>query len=131
MGDVGYLDSDGRFWYCGRKSHRVETSVGTMYTECMEAIFNKHPAVRRSALVGVGPRGAQRPVMIMECSSPVTDEDVQAMKRSTEGGSPAVPDGAIFDVDWPLPVDVRHNSKINREKLAVWAAKQLQHPLAP
>jgi acyl-CoA synthetase (AMP-forming)/AMP-acid ligase II len=125
MGDVGYLDDDGRFWYCGRKSQRVETAVGTMYTECMEAIFNKHPAVRRSALVGVGPRGAQKPVMILECSSPVTDEDVQAMKQATEGGSPAVSDGAIFDVDWPLPVDVRHNAKINREQLAAWATEQL------
>ena len=43
-GDVGYLDSGGRFWYCGRKSQRVETRAGAMYTEIYEAIFNKHPA---------------------------------------------------------------------------------------
>ena len=130
MGDVGYFDDKRRFWYCGRKSHRVETSAGTMYTEVYEAIFNKHPKVRRSALVGVGPRGDQKPIMILECSIPLTDADVRSIKQATEG-SPAVPDGEILAVDWPLPVDVRHNSKINREKLAVWAAKQLQHPLAP
>jgi hypothetical protein len=95
-----------------------------MYTEVYEAIFNKHPKVRRSALVGIGPRGNQKPVMILECISPVTDEDVQTMKKETEGGLPAA-DGEILTVDWPLPVDLRHNAKINREKLAEWASKQL------
>jgi acyl-CoA synthetase (AMP-forming)/AMP-acid ligase II len=123
-GDVGYLDTQNRFWYCGRKSQRVETSLGPMYTEAYEAIFNKHPQVRRSALVGVGPRGKQRPVMILECTSQISDQDVEALKQETEGG-PGVPDGAIFTVDWPLPFDIRHNAKINREKLAQWAATQL------
>jgi olefin beta-lactone synthetase len=127
MGDVGYLDVEGRFWYCGRKSHRVETSACTMYTEIYEAMFNQHPKVQRSALVGIGPRGDQKPVMIIECSSPVTDDDVDAMKQSTEGGLPAA-DGEILVVDWPLPVDVRHNAKINREQLAAWAAEQLAKP---
>jgi olefin beta-lactone synthetase len=124
MGDVGYLDDQGRFWYCGRKSQRVETAGGTMYTEVYEAIFNQHPKVRRSALVGIGPRGKQRPVMLLECVSSVTDEEVDAMKQPTEGGPPAA-DGDILVVDWLLPVDVRHNAKINREQLAAWAAKQL------
>ena len=47
----------GRFWYCGRKSQRVETGSGPLFTECVEAVFNTHPDVRRSALVGIGPRG--------------------------------------------------------------------------
>jgi acyl-CoA synthetase (AMP-forming)/AMP-acid ligase II len=123
-GDVGYLDEQSRFWYCGRKSQRVETSVGTMYTEVYEAIFNKHPKVRRSALVGIGPRGNQKPVMILESRSPVSDEEVDAMKQETECG-PVTADGEIMVVDWPLPVDVRHNAKINREKLAEWAAKHV------
>jgi acyl-CoA synthetase (AMP-forming)/AMP-acid ligase II len=124
-GDVGYLDEQARFWYCGRKSQRVETSAGTMYTEIYEAIFNRHPNVRRSALVGVGPRGNQKPVMILECTSPVTDDEVDAMKQETEGG-PVTADGEIIAVDWPLPVDVRHNAKINREKLATWASKRFR-----
>lgn len=120
-GDVGYFDDQARFWYCGRKSQRVETSTGTMYTEIYEALFNKHPKVQRSALVGVGPRGNQQPVMILECRSQVTEQEVQAMKQSSEG-EPCVPDGAIWIVDWPLPVDIRHNAKINREKLGELAA---------
>ncbi len=56
MGDVGYLDDAGRFWYCGRKSHRVETQRGPLYTERVEAVFSHLACVKRSALVGVGPK---------------------------------------------------------------------------
>lgn len=129
-GDVGYFDDQHRFWYCGRKSQRVETAAGTMYTEIYEAVFNKHPKVRRSALVGIGPRGDQKPVMIVECTSPVTDQDVDAMKQGTEGGPEAL-DGEIMVVDWPLPVDIRHNAKINREFLANWAATRISLPQPP
>ena len=54
--------TQGRFWYCGRKSQRVETSEWPALTrECCEAVFNALPGVRRTALVGVGPRGNQTP----------------------------------------------------------------------
>src|SRR6185369_5843753 len=73
MGDVGYLEpaaGDGernqRFWFCGRKSHRVMTERGTLFTIPCEAIFNQHERIYRSALVGVGSLGRQRPVIIAE-----------------------------------------------------------------
>ncbi len=37
-----------------------------MYTIPCEAIFNQHPRVFRSALVGVGARGEQTPVIVVE-----------------------------------------------------------------
>jgi olefin beta-lactone synthetase len=124
MGDVGYLDEHGRFWYCGRKSQRVETTAGTLFTECVESIFNNHPAVRRSALVGVGLRGRQIPAVIVEraqANPRLRDELLQLARahKTTRGID------QIFVVQWRLPVDVRHNAKINREKLTVWAAKRL------
>ena len=66
MGDMGYLDDHGRLWFCGRKAHRVITTEGVMYTIPCEALFNQHPAVRRSALVGIGSVGKQVPVIIVE-----------------------------------------------------------------
>src|SRR3546814_13192187 len=66
MGDLGYFDADGRLWFCGRKSQRVVTTTGTLCTEQIEPVFNVHPEVRRTALVGVGERGAQRPVLRSE-----------------------------------------------------------------
>jgi acyl-coenzyme A synthetase/AMP-(fatty) acid ligase len=129
MGDVGYLDDQGRFWYCGRKSQRVETDDGPLYTECVEAIFNTHPDARRSALVGVGPRGRQLPAVIFErsTSNPRLRGELLQLARAhktTRGID------QIFVVRWQLPVDVRHNSKIDRESLAAWAAKHVS-PLAP
>ncbi|NOX59576.1 MAG: AMP-binding protein, partial [Planctomycetes bacterium] len=66
MGDVGYLDESGRLWFCGRKAHRVETYSGTLFTIPCEAIFNCHPKVRRSALVGIGDAPKQKPVLCIE-----------------------------------------------------------------
>ncbi len=66
MGDVGYLDDVGRFWFCGRKTHRVVTAQGTMFTVMCEAVFNEHPAIYRSALVGIGEPGQQTPVLVVE-----------------------------------------------------------------
>ncbi len=55
MGDAGYFDRDGRFWFCGRVAHRVLSPGGPLYPIPCEAIFNRHPDIFRSALVGVGP----------------------------------------------------------------------------
>ena len=66
IGDVGYLDADGLLWFCGRKAHVVETAGGPMFSVCCEAIFNEHPRIYRSALVGIGPVPQQTPVIVAE-----------------------------------------------------------------
>ncbi|HVX10089.1 MAG TPA: fatty acid CoA ligase family protein [Pirellulales bacterium] len=132
MGDVGYCDDRERFWYCGRLSHRVLTAAGPMYTEQCEAIFNNHPAIYRSALVGVGTAGDQRPVIIVEPlvdRMPITLNDRQALlvqMREVAATNPLT--AGIHDVliHPSFPVDIRHNAKIFREKLAVWAAAELR-----
>ena len=62
MGDVGYFDEQGRLWYGGRKSHRVITNDDVLFTDQIENIFNAHPQVKRTALVGVN----QEPVLWIE-----------------------------------------------------------------
>jgi acyl-coenzyme A synthetase/AMP-(fatty) acid ligase len=125
VGDVGYLDADNRFWYCGRKAHRVETAAGPLYTECVEPIFNTHPAIKRCALVGIGPRGRQMPVLVVE-----THTGIQSGALTHELTNFANSHGATRSIErvlfYPkLPMDIRHNAKINREWLAEWAANQL------
>lgn len=132
MGDVGYFDEEGRFWYCGRRSHRVETGTSTLFTEQVEAQFNNFPGVRRSALVGIGPRGAQQPFIIIEPDDlAVVGAGKGARKRQAElfrswrgaailSGWP--PNAILFHPS--LPVDVRHNAKINREWLTAWASAE-------
>ncbi|MGA2053475.1 MAG: fatty acid CoA ligase family protein, partial [Opitutales bacterium] len=66
LGDLGYRDPQGRLWFCGRAAERVETSSGILYTDCVEAIFNRHPRVARSALIGLGARPRQQPALVVE-----------------------------------------------------------------
>jgi acyl-CoA synthetase (AMP-forming)/AMP-acid ligase II len=129
LGDVGYLDERERFWYCGRLAHRVETEAGPLDTDPCEAIYNEHSHVFRSALVGVGPLGTQRPIVLCEpWKMPASKADRDALVAELLALGEANPrTSGIADV-WlhpGFPVDIRHNAKISRETLAVWAAKRL------
>lgn len=128
MGDVGYVDERGRIWFCGRKSHRVVTKGGTHFTIPCEAIFNTHPSVFRSALVGV-PRGNDtEPVICIEREADAPDQSGAKLREELLALGAKFPHTqAIRTVLFhpAFPVDIRHNAKIFREKLAVWAAKQL------
>ena len=66
IGDLGRVDEQGRLWFCGRKSERVRTQGGTLFTDCVEGSYQGHPKSPRVALVGVGEPGQQRPVLIVE-----------------------------------------------------------------
>lgn len=134
MGDVGYLDEQDRFWFCGRKAHRVETASGTMFTIPCEAIINNHEEVYRSALVGLGPCGQQTPVIIAELwpehQARYAEEqwdvgDIQTELLVLARSHPLTATIETILLHESLPVDIRHNAKIFREKLAVWAAAQL------
>jgi acyl-CoA synthetase (AMP-forming)/AMP-acid ligase II len=137
MGDVGYLDHQGRLWYCGRKSHIVTTSKGLLFTEPCEAIFNEHPRVARSALVGVvrrseaGQASDHTPVIIVQPRPKqfplrrAAREKFAAELRDLAAANPLTLEIHTVLFHRSLPVDVRHNSKINRERLALWAANAL------
>jgi acyl-CoA synthetase (AMP-forming)/AMP-acid ligase II len=126
MGDVGWMDERGRLWFCGRKAHRVRTKGGTLFTEPCEAVFNRHPAVRRSALVGVGRPPDQRPVICIETTGRRMDRRRLTAELLALAGRYDVT-RAIGTVLYParFPVDIRHNSKIFREELARWAERRL------
>lgn len=131
MGDVGYLDENGRLWFCGRKAHIVFTEHGPLYSIRCEAIFNQHPAIYRSALVGIGERdsGNQCPVVVCEPEPghfPDASEQHQLKAELLERAHANSLTQSITQILFhpSLPVDTRHNVKINREELAVWAAAQ-------
>lgn len=132
MGDVGYLDEHGRLWFCGRKNHRVVTRDETLFTIPCEAIYNRHPKVKRSALVGIGPRGEQEPVIVVELIDPdLGNDDRERTRLFAElmelGGRHPVTQSIRKILFHPsFPVDIRHNAKINRERLAAWAAAHLK-----
>jgi len=115
MGDLGYRDPRGRLWFCGRKSERVETAVGPRFTDAVEGIFAAHPKVSRCALVGVGERGREQPVLVVEGKpDPTLAEELRGWGHV---------EAVLFHPRFP--VDVRHNAKIHRRTLKAWAETQL------
>jgi acyl-CoA synthetase (AMP-forming)/AMP-acid ligase II len=129
MGDIGWFDDAGRLWYCGRKSQRVKTADGTLYPDQVEAVFNTLPGIERTALVGVGDGEIKRPVLCVELPreqrGSAARSEVRARILELATARPEL--AGIQDVMFhrAFPVDIRHNAKIGREKLAVWATKKL------
>ncbi|MFD3507935.1 fatty acid CoA ligase family protein [Nocardia sp. NPDC058666] len=123
-GDLGWLDGQGRIWFCGRKSQRITTAAGPLFTVQVEQVFNAVAGVSRTALVGVGAPGNQQPVLCVELE-PGADEMAALTRlrtRATEFDT-LVPI-SDFLVHPGFPVDIRHNAKIGREQLARWATRR-------
>jgi len=132
MGDLGWIDADGRLWFCGRKTQRVVVdATTTLCTEQVEPVFNTHPRVKRTALVGVGAPGAQVPVLCYELiDARAQAGDIEAELRHIGEGFVHTAKVQHFLRHPGFPVDIRHNAKIGREKLAAWAASALQRRAA-
>ena len=122
MGDVGFIDKQGLLWFCGRKSHCVHMTESILYPIPCEAIFNQHPEVKRSALVGLGPKNAETPVIVIERKD---RQFLQGKARSIFEAELLVlakkyPHTALINKIYfskSLPVETRHNIKIDRLKL--------------
>ena len=122
MGDLGYRDAGGRLWFCGRAAERVETTNGVYYTDCVEAAFNRHPRVARTALIGLGARPRQEAALVIEPlpgafpRGTAGREAFEAELRALAG--PNAPTSLKIFFRKAMPVDVRHNAKIHRLALA-------------
>lgn len=128
MGDVGYFDAEGRLWFCGRKSHRVELADRTLFSAPVEEIFNTHWAVFRTALVSARIAGVRVPVLCIELdqeAKPLNEQELFASMKLL--GAKFAPTQGIshFLIHPGFPVDIRHNAKIGREILADWAQEKL------
>lgn len=129
MGDLGYLDDQGLLWMCGRKAHRVNATLNGLfvkryYSIPCERIFNTHPNVKRSALVGVKVANEIEPLICIELDqSLVCNKSQQLYQDLIAIAEQFTQTQGIrrFLIHPDFPVDVRHNAKIFREKLAVWA----------
>lgn len=128
MGDLGYLDSLGRLWFCGRKAERVICSKGNFYTDCCEPIFNTHPSVFRSALIGLRIKEAVVPAIVVEpLQAPFQKEkQIRLLEELKDLAQKHATTRAIdhFFIHKSFPVDVRHNAKIHRLALALHFSKR-------
>jgi acyl-CoA synthetase (AMP-forming)/AMP-acid ligase II len=137
IGDAGYADRDGRIWYLGRVGQRVKLANGSLFSLQCEPIFDAHPDVRRSGLVGVPGKGGEVPVICVEVRTDRTVDLESLHKQLLERAAANPRSACIRHVLFPerLPVDPRHNSKIERSKLAAWAKERIstgeKAPLVP
>jgi acyl-CoA synthetase (AMP-forming)/AMP-acid ligase II len=131
MGDLGRIDEAGMLWYYGRKAHRVKTKNRTLFTIPCEAVFNRHPRVFRSALVGIhnSLSGSMEPVLCVQLEKGDSGRNKKGLTRELLQMGAANPwTEMIKRIYFPgqFPVDARHNAKIYREKLALWVARRVR-----
>jgi olefin beta-lactone synthetase len=131
FGDAGYLDAQDKLWVCGRVSQRVNTASGNVFPLQVEPLFDAHPKVRRSALVGVPAPAGELPVLCVEVEPDVGNNELAGLRqellaRAADSETANNIHAILFKRR--LPVDPRHNSKIERPHLAKWAAQQLSGP---
>jgi len=114
-GDAGYLDAAGRLWLLGRAGERILDARGVVYPFSIEAMALQDPAVRRAALVSVNARR----VLAVEWVTPdhATADALDAL--ATEGVD------LVVSVDH-IPVDARHNSKVNYPALRAVLSQDLR-----
>ena len=135
LGDAGYLDAEGRLWFLGRKAERVETREGVLFPDQVEPVFNAHPDVRRTALIGLGERGEQRPAIVVEprgkevVATPSLRRKLVRELRALGVQHPHTDRIRLLFLHPKFPVDVRHNAKIHRLTLAKWAGQHSGYEL--
>nr|WP_277925310.1 alpha/beta fold hydrolase [Sediminivirga luteola] len=151
--DIGHIDAEGRLWIEGRLQHVISTPEGPLGPGGPEAAIDTVPGVFRSAVVGVGPAGTQVAVAVIEPEPEALAADPERASRARTGdarssGAPRLRTGlapqnlaravraaaralpapveiAAVLVTHEFPTDIRHNSKIDRSRLAAWADRVL------
>jgi olefin beta-lactone synthetase len=108
-GDAGQLDDQGRLWLAGRANARISDARGTIYPFSVECAALEFVGVNRCALI----EHQQRRVLCVEWSNPRTGQTAH--------------DGLLEHLAWAqldqvhslpsLPMDARHNAKVDLKKL--------------
>ncbi len=122
-GDVGHLDDEGRLWVEGRVVHVIDTADGPVTSVPVERLLERALGVARVAAVGVGPLGSQQLVIVIE-DPEATPGPVEADVAAAVRDALREPVAAVLSVAH-LPVDIRHNAKIDRIAVASWASDVL------
>jgi acyl-CoA synthetase (AMP-forming)/AMP-acid ligase II/pimeloyl-ACP methyl ester carboxylesterase len=123
-GDVGHIDTAGRLWVEGRMSHLILSAKGPLTPVAIEHQAESVNGVRQAAAVGIGPVGTQQLVLVV--STTESAADVVADEQLAGAVRMAIPhDVAAVLTTSQLPVDRRHNSKIERQRIAAWAESVL------
>lgn len=103
-GDAGYLDDRGRLWLLGRCQAAIEGDGDTLYPFAVEVVACHYPGIRRAAIALW--RGQR--ILAIELSEPRANINLALLQESL-----ASYQIQAIKVCKKLPVDKRHNSKID------------------
>lgn len=120
-GDIGHFDEHGRLWIEGRTHHIVTPPTGAIGPGGPEDDIQRLPAINRVAIVGVGPVGTQAIVAVVEPHDDAIKPGLAPTDLTDAVRAATDLDIAAVLVTHRVPVDIRHNSKIDRPLLAQWA----------
>jgi acyl-CoA synthetase (AMP-forming)/AMP-acid ligase II len=110
MGDTGYFDSQGRFWIAGRVHSTIRRGGELVHPQLVEQTAQgEDPRIRRAAAVGLG----ERVVLVIETEA---GEEIKKDIQARLAAAGQLVDEIRLTCE-PLPVDPRHNSKIDYGKL--------------
>lgn len=124
MGDLGRMDSKGRIWFYGRKVHQVKAHATTYYPIATEAIFNKHPQVKKSALIWITKNNRNCPAIAIEPTGHIfTKSKFKSELRNLANQHSHTKVIEDIYICSKFPVDIRHNIKIDRKALSIMAQR--------
>jgi len=124
LGDVGYFDSLGRIWFCGRSSHIININKQFIYPIKIESIFNNNVMIKRSALIKIITSNKSYLALIIERHDKKTklyfNKKTSFVTQLIKINDCIKKENQVtkFFLSKELPLDRRHNIKIDRIKLA-------------
>ena len=124
-GDIGSLDQNGDLWIGGRLIHVISTPKGLVMPVSVEFEIEEIPEIYLAAAVGVGPPGLQHIVAVVEVLNSSKIIQAAPMPLVTKIRSITSSNIAAVLTVKRLPVDRRHNSKIDRVLVKLWADRAL------
>ncbi|MDX2344385.1 MAG: alpha/beta fold hydrolase [Acidimicrobiia bacterium] len=124
-GDIGHFDDHGRLWVEGRMVHIIRTATGVVTPVGVEHSAASVAGVAKAAAVGVGPVGTQQVVVVVQLDDPLRASGLASNELADSVRAAVDVDVAAVLTTPTLPIDKRHNSKINRTKISDWVEEIL------
>ncbi len=120
MGDTGYFDEAGRFWLTGRVHSTICRNGQLVHPQLVEqAVARALPDLRQVAAIGMPDRALDQAVwvVVVDGSGDAAGIEQRVMAALNQVTVP-LPCDRVIVRDQLLPVDPRHNSKIDYVALA-------------
>ncbi len=110
MGDTGIFDSSGRFWLAGRVHSTIVRNDQIFHAQIVEqAVKEALPEAKQVAAVGIPDTDAgERLIIAVFLHQRIEKKSIYKRLKKTQCGM----DDVVI-MKYPLPVDPRHNSKID------------------